>query len=308
MIEHYSTRQVEPARKLDFWNELVGQTYDGLVVDPLQPQFHAHMMRWKLQDLTLVRPRSAGAVVARRRESGVHSIRQNLVLHIVQSGTIMLSHRGREVQLGAGDMAVCASEEYYRFDVKGAHELLVVELDRHLVESRVSGLDDIVGERVSGALASTRILRDFMLSLWRVGEGECAEDNSADYASILTNLFVSSLRPRQDGPADKANPLIARMKALVNARYSDPYLSSASIAEELGVGLRTLQMAMATASITPMEYLSRVRLEAAQALLCDRNMSIAAIGYACGFGDQAYFSRRFSQHFGLCPSEYRKRH
>lgn len=304
MIEHYSTRQVEPNRRIDFWNELVGQTYDGLVVDPLQPQFHAFMQRWRLDNLTLGRPRSAGAVVARRK--GGSASTQGIVVHIVQSGVLSLSHRGKEVQLGPGDMVVCASEDYYRFDVKGAHELLVVEMDRRMVDERMPWLDDIIGERIPGAFASTRLLTDFMLSLWRLGAGESIEQYDADYASILINLIAASVRPAGDTVDVGHNPLVTRMKAFVDRQYADPGLSSVKIAQELGVSLRTLQMATAQAGTTPSDYLARARLEAAQSLLADRSLSIAAISFACGFGDQAYFSRRFSHHFGVCPSAYRK--
>ena len=112
MIEHFSTRSVEMCSRLDFWNQLLGETYAGLVVDPVQPQFHAQLARWRLGDMTMIWPQSAAAVVARRRGYETHAQQQKIVVHQVHSGECTLSQRGRVTTLKTGDMVLCAGEEY----------------------------------------------------------------------------------------------------------------------------------------------------------------------------------------------------
>ena len=56
---------------------------------------------------------------------------------------------------------------------------------------------------------------------------------------------------------------------------------------------------------TPVQYIIRQRLENAQELLTDSNLSVAQIAEQCGFTDPFYFSRCFRKHFGISPREYR---
>ena len=47
------------------------------------------------------------------------------------------------------------------------------------------------------------------------------------------------------------------------------------------------------------------RLERAQELLANTATRIAEVAYASGFADEAYFTRRFRQWFGMSPRAYR---
>ncbi|MDP0497746.1 MAG: AraC family transcriptional regulator [Verrucomicrobiota bacterium JB024] len=56
--------------------------------------------------------------------------------------------------------------------------------------------------------------------------------------------------------------------------------------------------------LTPVEYRSRLQIEAACHLLISEK-PIKEIGYDLGFGSYYYFSRRFKQLTGMTPGEYR---
>jgi AraC family transcriptional regulator len=56
---------------------------------------------------------------------------------------------------------------------------------------------------------------------------------------------------------------------------------------------------------TPGEYLRRCRLNQGAALLSNRRRSLSEIASACGYFDQAHFSRSFKQAYGLSPRAYR---
>lgn len=56
---------------------------------------------------------------------------------------------------------------------------------------------------------------------------------------------------------------------------------------------------------TPLDYLTRLRLERAKKLLLAGDKSITEIAYECGFSSQAYFATCFRQRFGTAPSAYR---
>ncbi len=57
--------------------------------------------------------------------------------------------------------------------------------------------------------------------------------------------------------------------------------------------------------ITVIAYLNQVRLEEAQKLICDTELSFKEIACECGFYDQNYFSKQFTEKFGCSPSTFR---
>ena len=65
-------------------------------------------------------------------------------------------------------------------------------------------------------------------------------------------------------------------------------------------------MFRAATGLTPHQYLLRVRVKQAQALLKDRSKRLIDVALACGFSSDAHFSRIFRQVVGATPSEYRR--
>lgn len=58
--------------------------------------------------------------------------------------------------------------------------------------------------------------------------------------------------------------------------------------------------------VTPRGYLTRRRLKRTMELLSGSDMSISEIALAAGFADQSHCARRFRQHLGLSPRDYRR--
>jgi len=54
-------------------------------------------------------------------------------------------------------------------------------------------------------------------------------------------------------------------------------------------------------------YLNRLRVEKAQAMLITTDLSICDIAQSCGFEDQSWFSKIFKNNTGLTPGKYRER-
>ena len=57
--------------------------------------------------------------------------------------------------------------------------------------------------------------------------------------------------------------------------------------------------------VTPHDYLIRRRVERTMELLSGTEMSLSEIALAAGFADQSHCARRFRQHVGMSPRDYR---
>lgn len=59
-------------------------------------------------------------------------------------------------------------------------------------------------------------------------------------------------------------------------------------------------------SSTIVEYLTEVRLSHARRMLAETNRSVRDVASLCGFSDQGYFTRVFSEDTGVSPTAFRK--
>lgn len=59
-------------------------------------------------------------------------------------------------------------------------------------------------------------------------------------------------------------------------------------------------------TMTPKQYITKVRLENAKKLLVETQLSISEVGYQSGFTEHSYFSKQFKALFGKRPSDFRQ--
>lgn len=60
--------------------------------------------------------------------------------------------------------------------------------------------------------------------------------------------------------------------------------------------------------LTPHQYLLRRRIDTAQRLLIESEMSISEVAFECGFADQVHFTQAFRRFAGKAPGAFRKAH
>lgn len=78
-----------------------------------------------------------------------------------------------------------------------------------------------------------------------------------------------------------------------------------SVAQQLGLSARSLQRHLHTHGLRFSQIATEVRLRAAAWWLLETPLSLAEIGFVCGYADQAHFNRRYKRHTGLAPGAYR---
>ncbi|HKX44868.1 MAG TPA: helix-turn-helix transcriptional regulator, partial [Burkholderiaceae bacterium] len=105
--------------------------------------------------------------------------------------------------------------------------------------------------------------------------------------------------PRQDERALAAAHCI-------ETRAAGP-LSLDDVAQQVGVGAFHLMRVFRRAiGVTPHQYLMRVRLLRAMALLRDTAQPVTEIAYAAGWSDLSNFTRTFGRDVGCSPGAFRR--
>ncbi|GAA4463205.1 hybrid sensor histidine kinase/response regulator transcription factor [Nibrella saemangeumensis] len=100
---------------------------------------------------------------------------------------------------------------------------------------------------------------------------------------------------------------LRRLRTTVEAQLENVELSIDDICQVVGMSRATLHRKLtALTGLSISRYLRILRLRKAQELLSSPELNIAEVAYAVGFGDPRYFSRVFSEEFGVSPGSFRQ--
>lgn len=101
-----------------------------------------------------------------------------------------------------------------------------------------------------------------------------------------------------------------RLRMLIDRVLNDPLAdwNSERLADEIAVTPRHFQrLFRQQLQMTPIEFLTRLRLESARRLLAESDASLTQIAEHCRVGGAEQLRRQFQRRYGLAPSAYRAR-
>jgi AraC-like DNA-binding protein len=125
----------------------------------------------------------------------------------------------------------------------------------------------------------------------------------------LLNVFVQYLADcasRQAIACTEAEPeAVASAKQFVQAHAEEP-IKLEQVVQHVNVSrFYFCKLFKKATGMTLTEYVTRVRVEKAKALLVDPSLRVSEIVYAAGFGSIPRFNSVFKRYVGVPPTEYR---
>lgn len=133
----------------------------------------------------------------------------------------------------------------------------------------------------------------------------------ADYRQLLQAgmghgcaALARSVIPERGRPP----ALVAQCLTHIESHLHDPELRLATVATSMDISAEHLaRLFRAETDRSVGEYIRIVRLERSAQLLQETGAPIAAIATSVGFTSGGYFTRRFREHYGCTPREFRQR-
>ena len=306
-----STASVAPARRADYWEEMVSRQFVPARCTPGHGTgFTARIRSRSLDALTLCEVASDGTEVLRSAPHIAASPGQYFLLSLQLHGLGQVEQQGRSARLAPGDMALYDTARPYRLRFAAEQRQLVLRLPRAALLARSPQVEARVGLRLAGDDPAARLLRDWSQQLAALDTLPSAQSLGA-IAGALMDLVADTLagHPAEAAAVVRGAPRLAEARRLADGRLDDPSFTVAHWAQALSISERYLRLLFAAASETPVRYLWRSRLaRAAERLQAGGDeASITAIALGCGFSDSAHFSRAFRAAYGLAPRDYRQR-
>ena len=132
------------------------------------------------------------------------------------------------------------------------------------------------------------------------------------FAKEILNCLISEIWHRlvraqlQSGFASKEPAKLSHAKQYMERSFRNP-ISRKEVAQYLDITPEHLNYLFKHhETVTPVEYLTRLRLRAAKELLLAADQNISEVAYQTGFNDPLYFSRIFKREFGIPPRQFAK--
>ncbi len=117
--------------------------------------------------------------------------------------------------------------------------------------------------------------------------------------------FRSTCALRVAAPCHK--PVVHEVIEYIEANYCVP-ISLRDVAQAVGYSPCHLTHVFREQTGTPITaWIIQRRIAAAQQLLAEPNVKVAAAAEAVGFNDLCYFTRQFVRHVGMTPGRFRSR-
>lgn len=122
------------------------------------------------------------------------------------------------------------------------------------------------------------------------------------FMQLIEEIIRSAKKQMQYNRADQITDAVN----YINAHYTD-IASVSELADQFGIERRRFAYLFAQSTgMSPVQYITEIRLKTACQLLATTNDPISRIAEHVGYPDNFYFSRLFKKHTGMAPSAYRQ--
>lgn len=310
-----STDDVHPRDRLSYWNDAACKAFVEIECRSERgPAFRASIRSQPLADLSVSLVDTQDCSVLRSRQAIARSRSDDILLSLQLAGTALLHQVGRDAELRTGDFAVYDTQRPYRLDVAPGVRQLVLKLPRAAFERRLGPVaryaaltvspGDGVGTFASGFIG---LIPERLAAL-----GALTPDAATSLRRCALDVIALALRHATYAPhaamSSTRELALARLKAAIEDRLPDPGLRPASAAAAAAISVRYANELLAAEGQSLERYILARRLQHCARALSDprhRQRTIGEIAFAWGLTDVSHFARRFKQHFGLSPRDWR---
>lgn len=308
----FSTQGTPGPKRSAEWHRAIASAYFPLeLVFRDAARFDGRLAIWQIGEVSLSRLTSE-ALSYHRRAGHLRSVsgEEEYLVTVPVSSPVSFRQCGKEVHCAPGGFILERSHEPYDFAHASAADLWVLKVSARMLAGRIRAPDRFCSLGFDASAGAGGLLAD-MLPLLPRRLGSLGRESRAAVGRQLVDLIGLAVaedpRTLTSGQSSVRLAHLTRIEALVRRRLSEPGLDAAAIAREVGISVRYLHDLFRDTGQPVGQWIRDQRLEAARAALADpgNRQSIATIAYACGFNDQAQFSRSFRDGFGLSPREYR---
>lgn len=310
-VRTFSTDGMAGGRRIEFWNEVVCNTFTPLTVNAPSEEFQGRMRHLELADIRLAVADSTAAIVTHSRAQVSRCQDAYFMLHLQLSGHSFNQQTGREVTLSPGSLTLFDSTRPYSVAFSHPTSILVARIPRSLMREYVTCPEALTLIPLSASSPTVELAARFMRDLWRKSAAVSSQPAARHLNQGLMNLIAAAYASTGGAKVEGSpHAAVVRIRLLehIEANLRNPDLTPATIARMGHVSTRYLHLLFKQQGESVRRYVQRRRLEECARILRDRSRdskSVTDIACEQGFNSTSQFCRAFREHYGVTPTDYR---
>ncbi|MFO6419347.1 helix-turn-helix domain-containing protein [Hylemonella sp. W303a] len=309
----WSTENLPPTQHFEQWREACRRHVYALSPERRgRGHFQGSISRHEQDELDVTDIRCDGHLVRRSQRDIDEQPGDTYYIYLQGRGRVWFEQQGLRCVLESGDMVIADPNIPFSTGTDQLFDFRLWRVQRRRLQARLRlGSTGLAMHRIEKTQAERELIANWLDVLLHQHEG-LAPPNAEIALDTLHRLVASVIDqaapPQEPVRRARRRALLARVQREVTRRAAEMDLTPERMASAFGMSLRALHQLFALSGLSFQEFLTKARLERAQALLrapeCG-HLSTAEIGFEAGFAEVSTFYRRFRQRHGMTPGEWR---
>jgi AraC family transcriptional activator of tynA and feaB len=313
-LETFSTAELPPHRRLEYWNDLTGSAFTPLVTDPVDRRaFVGRLTRTQVGQIRVAEARSEPAIVRHSRQHVARTRDALFMLCLQLDGVSVNRQQGREAVLRYGDFHLLDSSRPYEVSFQQSNRMLVLSVPHPELARRMPNPESVVAIAMSGRSGVAGLLSSLLCNFWQQRRTGDETFLSPRFSEAILDLVASAYASINAAAPEGSSIAIARreqIRSYIETHLHDPGLTPGSVAAAVHLSPRRLHQLFEADGETVGAYILRRRLEECARAISDasqRSRTVTEIAFLHGFNNASHFGRVFRERYQSTPSDYRRR-
>jgi AraC family transcriptional regulator, positive regulator of tynA and feaB len=310
MAFFFSTQDVRPGERLTYWRDIMGLVPHDFTSSAGE-SFVGSVRSEMLDDILVSRFECDPCEVHRSAANIGQSDCDDFLLCAQLSGRSVFSQSDRQAVTQGGSFVLVDPRRPYTVTYEGTTTSVSLKLPRRSFEERLGTASMLSVHAMDVCRPLSGLASGFLAMLPSRIElmGNAAATQLAEQTLDLIALAMSAETENSPTLSSHSGMALFRLKAVIEARLSDPALTAAALAGAAGMSVRYANALLSGERTSIERYVRHRRLERSRRALKDLTQAhrrISEIAFAWGFSDLSYFGRHFRSAYGMTPSDYRR--
>lgn len=230
--------------------------------------------------------------------------RLDYYLMYISDGRLRAELNGEQVKVGAGDVLIFPPEYKYRYTLPTGSPVSYYFV--HFTGSHAESLLAELGFSELPAICRVGYSQNATQGFCDIFDAYLCDDRFRDLSLSAALERVLIALARASHAIESPSP-IERSIAYIKASYTEE-ISIPAIAAMEGLSVsRYNAVFKGVTGISPIKYITDLRMKHACSLLKSTNLHVKEIGSIVGYRDNHFFSKAFKSKMGLSPQKYREK-
>ena len=304
-VDIWSTDTMRARERFDYWRDAVCNAVFGISIEAPPERFKARIAARSSGPLRFAKSQSTDYHIVRSREDIARAPADHYSIYLQISGQTISVLREETITLNAGEIGFYDGREPFHGVHSGSRAIVVVPCA--IIDRRAPWLRERSSHKLLSISPFLDLARHHLLQL-NATDSVLSDSATSILTDNLCNLVAlasaADIEPRRLQPELQMEAILA----LCRQDLQDSNLSPESVADRLGISVRTLHSRFRQMGQSFGRWVLDSRLEACRTALRDQGqkaLNISDIAFRWGFNDLSYFNRSFRGRFEMTPRQWR---